>query len=108
MKNQLGILESQQFFKNFQVGDIIHWKEAIWTDRPQFGQNRLAGEQEVTGEIVHFTEKSASIRIKSANITDMRLPASGQSELIAHEVGKVISKRITTLVKGGVAKVSGL
>jgi hypothetical protein len=97
-------LDLDKFFKMFSPGDVIHWKEAIWTERPQFGQNRLAGEQDVTGRIISFAGKSASIEILAAEITDVRLPGSAQNELVPYETGKVVRKMVATLQKGNVAK----
>lgn len=97
-------LDREKFVKMFSPGDVIHWKEAIWTERPQYGQNRLAGEQEVTGKIISLAGKSASIEILAAVITDVRLPGSAQTELIPYETGKVVRKMIATLLKGNVAK----
>ena len=105
MKSKTGVLENQRFLEKFHARDTVHWKEAIWTDRPLYGKPRAAGEQEVTGQIVHITEKTANIMILSAKITDIRLPVSSQSELVAYEVGKIISKRISTLIKGGIEKI---
>lgn len=82
------MLERQRFVENFKAGDVIHWKEAIWTDRSQRGRNQLAGEQEVTGQIESITEQSVNIKVVAAKIIDERLPESAKADLVAHPAGK--------------------
>ena len=80
------------------VSDVIEWTETIWPARKprRKSKPKPLGKQNVTGQITGIEGEFITLTILKAEITDN----PHRTDIKAHQVGTVITKKRQTILKG--------
>lgn len=82
--------------REFIVGDVVEWTEAMWPPKRGKKKQRPLGEQKAIGQIAEIDGDFIKITVLKSEITKN----DAIKDLYSHKVGTTIARKRATLLRG--------